>query len=73
MTNPIVQNCYLYNQKFLLAKESVLVLSVLDSMYRLGLVDMLVTHTNMNVFGLTSLSGALHGYMPPQLKTKNVN
>ena len=26
-------------------------------MYRLGLVDMLVTHANTNRFGLTSLSG----------------
>ena len=39
-------------------------------MYRLGLVDMLVTHANMNGFGLTPLFGDRRGYMPPQLKTK---
>ena len=31
---------------------------------------MLVTHAKKKEFGLASLSGALHGYMPPQLKTK---
>ena len=33
------------------------------------MVDTLVTHGNMKGFGLASLSGARHGYMPPQLKT----
>ena len=32
---------------------------------------MFVTHTNKKKgFGLASLSGANHGYMPPRLKTK---
>ena len=44
--------------------------SVLNSMYRLGLVDMLVTHANIKGFSLTSLSGVRRGFMPPQLKTK---
>ena len=39
-------------------------------MYRSGLVDTLVTHANMKVFGLTPLFGDRRGYMPPQLKTK---
>ena len=39
-------------------------------MYRSGLVDMLVTHTNIEGFGLTPLSGDRRGYMPPLLKTK---
>ena len=43
----------------------------LNSMYRSGLVNTLVTHaTNTKGFGLTSLSGVRHGFMPPQLKTK---
>ena len=51
-------------------KGSVLVLPVLNSMFRLGLVDMLVTHANIKWFGLTPLSGDRHGYMTPLLKTK---
>ena len=39
-------------------------------MYRLGLVDTLVTHTNIEWFGLTPLSGDRRGYIPPLLKTK---
>ena len=39
-------------------------------MYRLRLVDTLVTHTNIEGFGLTPLSGDRRGYMPPLLKTK---
>ena len=39
-------------------------------MYRSVLVDTLVTHTNIEGFGLTPLSGDHHGYMPPLLKTK---
>ena len=39
-------------------------------MYRSGLLDTLVTHTNIEGFGLTPLSGDRHGYMPPLLKTK---
>ena len=39
-------------------------------MYRLGLVDKLVTHANMKGLGLTPLFGDRRGYMPPQLKTK---
>ena len=38
-------------------------------MYRLGLVNKLVTHANAKGFGLTSLSGVCRGFMPPQLKT----
>ena len=49
---------------------SVLVLLVLNSMFRLGLVDTLVTHANKEGFGLTPLSGDCGGYMPPLLKTK---
>ena len=41
-------------------------------MYRLGMVDTLVTHANMKEFGLTPLFGDRCGYMPPQLKTKQV-
>ena len=33
---------------------------------------MLVTHANMKEFGLTPLFGDRCGYMPPQLKTKQV-
>ena len=40
-------------------------------MYRSGLVDTLVTHANTKGFGLTSLSGVSHGFMPPQLKKMN--
>ena len=38
-------------------------------MYRLGLVDTLVTHANMKGLGLTPLFRDCHGFMPPQLKT----
>ena len=38
-------------------------------MFRLGLVDTLVTHANIKGFGLTPLSGDRRGYMPPLLKT----
>ena len=31
------------------------------------------THANMKGFGLASFSGARRGYMPPQLKTKEIN
>ena len=34
---------------------------------------MLVTHANIKGFGLTPLSGARHGYMPPLLKTKQAH
>ena len=34
---------------------------------------MLVTHANKEGFGLTPLSGDRCGYMPPLLKTKNMN
>jgi hypothetical protein len=44
--------------------------SVLNSMYRLGPVNMLVTHTNTEGFGLTPLSVDRCGYMSPLLKTK---
>ena len=50
--------------------ESILVLSVLNSMFRSRLVDTLVTHANTKGFGGTFLSGARGGYMPPLLKTK---
>ena len=43
---------------------------VLNSMFRSGLVDTLVTHANKEGFGLTPLSGDRRGYMPPLLKTK---
>ena len=39
-------------------------------MYRSGPVDRLVTHTNIDGFGLTPLSGDHCGYMPPLLKIK---
>ena len=39
-------------------------------MYRLGLVDTLVTHANMKELGLTSLFGDHRSLMPLQLKTK---
>ena len=40
-------------------------------MYRSGLVNMLVTHTNMKGLGLTPLfSGDRHSSMLPQLKKK---
>ena len=57
MTNPIVQNQQLHTKKILLAQGSVLVLPVLNSMFRLGLVDTLVSHANIKGFGQTSLSG----------------
>ena len=37
-------------------------------MFRLGLVDTLVTHANIKGFGLTPLSGACHGYMPSRFQ-----
>ena len=43
---------------------------VLNSMFRLGLVDNLVTHGNTKGFGLIPLSGARCDYMSPLLKTK---
>ena len=46
-------------------------LSVLNSMFTSRLVNTLVTHANKKGFGLASLFGARHGYMPPQFK-KNV-
>ena len=42
-------------------------------MFRLGLVDTLVTHANKEGFGLTPLSGDRPRYMPPLLKTKQKN
>ena len=39
-------------------------------MSSLELVDTVVTHANINGFGLTLLSGDRHGFMPPLLKTK---
>ena len=42
-------------------------------MYRLGPVNMLVTHAKAMGFGLTSLSGVRRGFMPSQLKTKHKN
>ena len=39
-------------------------------MYSSGLVNTLVTHANIEGFGLTPLSGGRRGYMPPLLKTK---
>ena len=39
-------------------------------MYRLGLVNTLVTHANKKGLGPTPLFGDLRGFMPPQLKTK---
>ena len=39
-------------------------------MFRLGLVDTLVTLANIKGFGLTPLSGDHRGYMPPLLQTK---
>ena len=56
-------------QQNTIAKGSVLVLYTKFN-YRLGLVDMLVTLAITRGFGLTSLSGVLRGFMPPQLKTK---
>ena len=53
MTNQIVQNQQLHTQNFLLAQGSVLILLVLNSMFRSGLVDTLVTHANIKGFGLT--------------------
>ena len=44
--------------------------SVLNSMYRSGLVDTLVTHANMKGLGRTPSLGDSRGFMPPQLKTK---
>ena len=41
-------------------------------MYRLGVVDTLVTHANMTGFGLTPLFGDRRGYRPPQLKKNTV-
>ena len=41
-------------------------------MYRSGLVDMLVTHTDIEGFGLTPLSGDCRDNMPPLLKTKTI-
>ena len=39
-------------------------------MYRLGLVDTLVTHANVKGFGLTPLFGDRCGFMPPLFKTR---
>ena len=49
------------------------VLCVLNSNCRLGLVDMLVTHANMKGFGLASLSGAHCAFMYHQLKTNKTS
>ena len=51
-------------QNFLLAQGS-----VLNSMYRSGLVDKLVTHANMKGLGRTPSLGDRRGFMPLQLKT----
>ena len=59
----------LHIKNFLLAKGS-----LLNSTYRLGLVDTLVTHANMKGLGLTPLFGdRRHGFMLPQLKTNKQN
>ena len=58
-------------EKFLLAQGSVLVLCT-EFNVQIGLVDTLVTHTNIEGFGLTPLSGDRRGYMPPLLKTKQI-
>ena len=42
-------------------------------MFRLGLVDTLVTHANIKGFGLTPLSGDRRGYLAPLLKTKKTS
>ena len=68
MTNPMLRIYSFIYQKFLLAQGSVLVL-VLNSMYRSGLVDTLVTHANMKGLVLTPLFKDRRGFMPPQLKT----
>ena len=52
------------------SEGSVLALLVLNSMFRSGMVDKLVTHANIEEFGLTPLSGDRSGYMPLLLKTK---
>ena len=59
---PVASN----KKTFLLAKGS-----VLNSTYRLRLVDTLVIHDKgvTKGFGLTSLSGVRRGFMPPQLNT----
>ena len=46
--------------------------SVLNSMCRSGLVNRLVTHANIEGFGLTPFSGDRRGYMPPLVKTKQL-
>ena len=46
--------------------------SVLNSMYRSGLVDTFVTHAKMKGLGLIPLFGDRRGFMPPQLKTKHL-
>ena len=46
--------------------------SVLNSMYRSGLVDSLVTPANTKGFDLTALSGVRRDVMPPQLKSVQV-
>ena len=52
---------------------SYIIITVLNSMFRSGLVDMLVTHANKEGFGLTPLSREPCGYMPPLLKTKTLD
>ena len=63
----------IYKQNFLITCTNSRTRFVTNSMYRSGLVNILVTHANMKEFGLASLSGACCGYMPPQLKTKQKN
>ena len=43
--------------------------SVLNSMYRLSLVDSLVNPANNKGFDMTALSGVRRDVMPPQLKS----
>ena len=63
MTNPNFRIYSFIYQKFLLAQGS-----VLNSMYRSGLVYTLVNHGNMKGLGLTPLFGDRCGFMPPLLK-----
>ena len=65
MMNPIFRIYSFMYKKFLLAQYS-----VLNSMYRSGLVDMLVTHASVKGLGLIPSFRDHSGLMPPQLKTK---
>ena len=69
MTNLTLRIYSFIYEKFLLAQGSALVLCTKFNV-QIGAGRHISHHANTKGFGLTSLSGVHHGFMPLQLKTK---